>query len=160
MPIIIHKKFIQAPINLCFDLARNVEVHTRTTSKTKERAVAGVTSGLLVEGDIVTWEATHLGVKQRLTAKVIHMEAPTEFIDIMVSGAFHSFTHKHQFIEDQDGTWMIDTFEYRSPFGVIGIIADKLFLKKYMQAFLTNRANELKKLAESLSSSTYLSHKK
>ncbi|WP_240628591.1 SRPBCC family protein [Bacillus salacetis] len=99
MPVIHHQQFIKAPINLCFDLARSIDVHTQTTSKTKEKAVGGVTEGLLEEGDIVTWEAVHLGIKQRLTAKVTSMEKPTEFVDIMVKGAFHSFEHTHQFIE-------------------------------------------------------------
>ncbi len=38
MPIIKHEIYIEAPINVCFDLARNVEVHTETTAKTQERS--------------------------------------------------------------------------------------------------------------------------
>jgi ligand-binding SRPBCC domain-containing protein len=148
MPIIIHKQFINAPITICFDLARNVEIHTRTTTNTKEKAVAGTTLGLLVEGDTVTWQATHFGIKQRLTAKVIYLEKPTKFVDVMVKGAFHSFTHTHEFIEKNDRTLMVDTFEYKSPLGPLGVIADKLFLEKYMTNFLANRAKELKKIAE------------
>ncbi|GIO28572.1 hypothetical protein J43TS3_31830 [Ornithinibacillus bavariensis] len=81
-------------------------------------------------GDTVTFEATHFGVKQKLTAKVIKMDKPHEFIDIMVKGAFHSFMHTHRFIEELDGTLMIDYFQYKSPFGVIGKIADRLFFGK------------------------------
>jgi hypothetical protein len=54
MPIIKHQIFIRAPIHRCFDLARNVEVHTKTTAKTNEKAVSGVTKGLLEKGDSVT----------------------------------------------------------------------------------------------------------
>ncbi|WP_407271164.1 SRPBCC family protein [Radiobacillus sp. PE A8.2] len=150
MPIIKHKQFIHAPVELCFDLARNVDVHIQTTAKTKERAVSGVTQGLLEEGDTVTWEAIHLGIKQRLTAKVTHIDYPIEFVDIMVKGAFHSFTHTHQFVEENDGTIMIDLFDYRSPFGLIGRLADKLFLEKYMTRFIMSRAKELKRIAESI----------
>ena len=148
MPIIKHDIFINAPINVCFDLARNVDVHTQTTAKTKENAIDGLTQGFLEKDDTVTWEATHFGIKQKLTAKVTHMEKPTVFVDIMVKGAFQSFTHTHQFVEEKGGTLMIDTFEYRSPFGPIGIIADKLFLKKYMTDFIISRAKELKRIAE------------
>jgi ligand-binding SRPBCC domain-containing protein len=150
MPIIKHKQFIQAPVVVCFDLARNVDIHTKTTTKTKEKVVDGVMRGLLEEGDTVTWEATHFGIKQRLTAKVIHMEKPTVFIDIMVRGAFSSFTHTHQFVEEEGGTLMIDTFEYKSPFGPIGMIADKLLLEKYMTAFIISRAKELRRIAENV----------
>ena len=148
MPIIKHKQFIQAPVSVCFDLARNVDIHTKTTAKTKEKAVGGVTQGLLEQGDTVTWEATHFGIKQRLTAKVTHMEKPTVFVDIMVKGAFSSFTHTHQFVEEKGGTRMIDVFEYKSPFGPIGMIADNLFLEKYMTDFIISRAKELKRIAE------------
>lgn len=43
MPIIKNEQFIKAPIELCFDLARNVDIHTQTTTKTRERAVGGIT---------------------------------------------------------------------------------------------------------------------
>jgi ligand-binding SRPBCC domain-containing protein len=111
MPIIKHQQFIQAPIHLCFDLARNVQIQTETTSHTKEKAVGGMVAGLLEEGDTVTWEAVHFGIKQRLTAKITYMEKPNQFIDVMIKGAFKSFTHKHEFIEEKTGTLMIDTFE-------------------------------------------------
>ncbi|MEH7250722.1 SRPBCC family protein [Neobacillus niacini] len=150
MPIIEHQQFIKAPVQLCFDLARNVDIHTQTTSKTKEKAVGGVTEGLLEEGDTVTWEAIHFGVKQRLTAKVTLMEKPNNFVDIMVKGAFHSLVHTHQFFEDEGGTIMIDKFQYKSPFGLIGVVADKLFLEKYMRKFIVSRAMALKKIAEDM----------
>jgi ligand-binding SRPBCC domain-containing protein len=150
MPVIEHQQFIKAPVEVCFDLARNVDIHTQTTSKTKERAVRGVTEGLLEQGDTVTWEAIHFGIKQRLTAKVTLMEKPHKFVDIMVKGAFQSFVHTHQFIEEADGTIMIDKFQFKSPFGLIGVVADKLFLEKYMRAFIVSRAKALKKIAENM----------
>ena len=149
MPIIKHNQFVKAPIEICFDLARNVDTHLMTTAKTKEKAVGGVIHGLLKEGDTVIWEATHFGIRQKLTAKVIYMQQPTEFVDILVEGAFKSFTHTHRFVEVKDGTLMIDIFEYKSPFGPLGSIADKLFLYRYMESFIKKRSAELKKLAES-----------
>lgn len=71
MPIIKHQQFIKAPVQVCFDLVRNVEIHTQTTTKTKERAVGGKTEGLLEAGDSITWEAVHFGTKQRLTALLV-----------------------------------------------------------------------------------------
>lgn len=148
MPVIWYRQFIKAPIDYCFDLARNVDIHTQTTSKTKEIAVGGVTKGLLEQGDTVTWEAVHFGIKQRLTAKVTLMQKPNIFVDVMVKGAFHSFVHTHQFVEEPNGTLMIDQFEYKSPFGLLGVMADKLFLERYMRSFIETRSDELKRIAE------------
>ena len=150
MPTIKHEIYIHAPIEICFDLARSVDVHMETTSRTQEKAIDGVTSGLMELGDSVTWEAVHLGVRQRLTAKIIEMERPYQFTDVMVKGAFHSFTHTHEFKVNGTGTIMKDTFSYESPFGIFGKMADLLFLEWYMKNFLAARALELKRIAERL----------
>lgn len=148
MPSIFHEVYIDAPINICFDIARDVDIHMETASHTKEKAIAGVTSGRMEKGDEVTWEAIHFGRKQQLTAKIIEMDKPYRFTDAMVKGAFHSFIHTHEFSESGSGTIMKDRFVYRSPLGILGILADKLFLEKYMGRFIVNRAISLKRMAE------------
>lgn len=44
---------------------------------------------------------------------------------------------------------MTDRFTFRSPLGMLGHIADRLFLKRYMAQFLRERALYLKRAAES-----------
>jgi ligand-binding SRPBCC domain-containing protein len=70
------------------------------------------------------------------------------FTDVLVKGTFHSFTHTHIFIESSTGTIMTDIFDYKAPFGIIGHVANIVFLEKYMRKFIGSRANELKKMAE------------
>jgi ligand-binding SRPBCC domain-containing protein len=67
----------------------------------------------------------------------------------MVCGAFKSFVHRHTFRQEAGGTVMVDDFTYRSPLGLLGAVADKLFLEPYMRAFLNERACALKQMAES-----------
>ncbi|WP_425310977.1 hypothetical protein [Fictibacillus nanhaiensis] len=43
---------------------------------------------------------------------------------------------------------MTDQFDYKSPFGMIGRLADRLFLEKYMTDFIVRRAKALKEIAE------------
>src|SRR5260221_2401614 len=127
---------------------RDVEAHTRTTGSSNERAVGGKTTGLLGEGDEVTWEARHFGRTQRLTARVTQYERPRLFVDERVRGAFATFTHRHEFRPTAEGTLMVDDFRYRSPLGPLGWLADRLFLERYMRGFLRERARGLKELAE------------
>lgn len=152
MPAIRHDLIINAPVTVCFDLSRNVKVHTQTTSKTREKAVGGVTTGLLNNGDTVIWEAVHFGIKQRLTAQIVEMNAPHSFTDVMVKGAFKSFNHTHEFIEQDNGTLMRDTFNYQAPLGLLAKIAVYCFLKRYMQNFIAMRAHNLKNMAEEMNS--------
>jgi len=43
-----------APIEVVFDLARSIDAHIDSMAKSGERAVAGVTSGLIATGEQVT----------------------------------------------------------------------------------------------------------
>jgi hypothetical protein len=54
MAIIRIETDIAAPPAVCFDLARNVDAHVASTGATGERAIAGVTTGVLNLGDEVT----------------------------------------------------------------------------------------------------------
>ena len=67
MSTIIIETRIAAPMELCFDLARDVDAHVKTSSSTGERAVAGKTSGLLELGDIVTFGRDGAFVSRQLT---------------------------------------------------------------------------------------------
>jgi ligand-binding SRPBCC domain-containing protein len=148
VPVVRLETRVDAPPERCFDLARDVEAHTASTARTRERAVAGVTSGLLGLGDEVTWEAVHFGVRQRLTARITRFDRPNLFEDEMVRGAFAWFRHTHEFRPFDGGTLMVDTFRYASPLGVLGVLADRLFLARYMRRLLTERAAYLKRAAE------------
>jgi ligand-binding SRPBCC domain-containing protein len=149
MPVIHVQTFIRAPVERCFDLARDPDLHVQSTEHTEERLVERTGEGLFRPGDRVTWEAVHFRVRQRLTSRITRFEPPRLFEDRMVRGAFHSFAHLHEFRPVDGGTVMTDTFTYRSPLGVLGVIADHLFLERYMRRFLIQRAQFLKQRAES-----------
>lgn len=140
--------FIDASADIVFDLARDVDAHQLSTSTTKERAIAGRTSGLCQKDDIITWEAIHFGIKQRLTVRITKMNKPLVFEDEMVKGAFKSMKHVHTFKSEKNGTEMTDEFEYEVPLGFLGKLADSLFLKRYMTKFLSERNSVLKQMAE------------
>jgi len=158
MPVIELSTLISAPRERVFDLARSIDAHQDSAEGTGERAVAGVTTGLIGLNDEVTWEARHLGLRQRLTVRVTEFHRPQHFQDIMVAGAFKSMKHDHEFLEHPTGTQMKDRFEFQSPLGIFGKIVDQLFLQAYMERFLVQRNGVLKKLAESNEWTRYLVH--
>lgn len=119
---------IAAPPERCFDLARSVDLHVRSTAATGERAVAGKTSGLLELGDEVTWRARHFGVRQSLSGRISAYDRPRHFQDTMLRGAFRHLRHDHYFEPVDGGTLMRDVIEYAAPFGLLGRLAERLFL--------------------------------
>lgn len=148
MTLLCLETVIHAPIERCFDLARSIDVHQVSTAATRERAVAGRTTGLIEKGETVTWQATHLFVRQRLSVVITDMNRPYSFRDEMIQGAFASMQHEHLFSEEQGATLMQDRFRYDVPCGGIGRLFDRLVLRAYMTNFLTERNNVLKECAE------------
>ena len=140
---------ILAPVEVCFDLARDIDFHVRSLESTGERAVAGRTTGLIEYGESVTWEATHLGVRQRLTSEITAFDRPRHFRDVMTRGAFHSFAHDHHFEARGGGTVMTDDIVFRSPFGPLGRLVDDLYLAGYLRRLLEGRCEAIKREAES-----------
>lgn len=140
---------IAAPVEVCFDLARDIDFHVRSLEATGERAVAGRTTGLIGLGESVTWEAQHLGVRQRLTSEVTAFDRPVYFRDVMTRGAFRSFAHDHHFEARAGGTVMTDDIVFRSPLGPLGWLVDRVFMAGYLRRLLEGRCEAIKRGAES-----------
>jgi ligand-binding SRPBCC domain-containing protein len=148
MSTIVLETTVNAPIHRVFDLARSIDLHKITASHTNEKAVAGRTSGLINESETVTWRAKHLGVVQHLTSVITKMEGPHYFEDQMLKGPFKKIFHKHYFCLKDGKTIMKDVFEFESPLGWLGRIVDKLYMRKYLEAFLLQRNIKIKDFAE------------
>ncbi|AZA57032.1 SRPBCC family protein [Chryseobacterium shandongense] len=148
MPEIHLTTVIKSDIQTIFDLSRDIDFHQNSVSETNEKAIAGRTSGLIEEGETVTWRARHLGIYQKLTTKIIAMNKSYHFTDIMQKGAFKSMKHQHIFRQEGEKTIMTDIFEFQSPFGIIGKVFDALLLKNYMKNFLLERNKLIKTVAE------------
>ncbi len=157
MPTIFITTRINAPRERVFDLARSIDAHMASTSASGERAVDGRTTGLIGPGETVTWEARHLGVRQRLTVRITQFERPCLFTDEMTAGAFRRMRHTHRFeMIDERHTLMGDELNFQAPLGLLGRLAETLFLTRYMRRFLIERNRVLKELAESDQWAPYL----
>ena len=150
MPLILLSTLIRAAPAVCFDWARDAQLHVESAAQTGERIVAGRATGLWQLNDEITFEGRHLGVRQRFSARVIAMQRPQFFVDEMTRGAFASMKHTHLF-EALPGakTRMTDIVEWRAPLGWAGALATDKLLEAHLSRFLRRRAWHLKTRAES-----------
>lgn len=139
---------IISKIDICFDLARSIDLHKISTKKTNEEAIKGKISGLIDLNEFVTWKATHFGIKQKLTSKITAFKRPHNFVDEQLNGVFKSLRHEHKFEQLGDKVIMKDIFEFESPFGVLGKLFNKLILTNYLQNLLIERNKVIKEFAE------------
>ncbi len=139
---------IRAPAERCFDAARDLDLHVKSVARTGERAVAGRLTGLIELGEEVTWRARHFGVTQRFTSRITAFDRPRHFQDAMQRGAFKSFVHDHYFRAEGADTRMVDVLLFAAPLGILGRIAEKAVLRRYMERLLVERAWTIKEAAE------------
>jgi hypothetical protein len=133
---------IKAPIQRCFDLSRSVEVHLLRNVHSGEQALAisGLTSGLQGLSDRVTWRAKHFGFWHNLNKGIFRSMQADHYFHTLPSGA----------------TEMTDHFRIASPPRILGLPAEKLFLRRYMLALIRERNAVIKQLAESSDWKFYL----
>ena len=142
---------IQGAIERCFDAARDIDLHVRSLAETGERAIAGTTTGLIGLGETVTWRGRHFGVVQEFTSVISEFDRPRHFQDRMTKGAFASFVHDHDFEALGSSTRMVDSVTFSAPLGPLGVLAERLFLRRYLEGLLRQRGSAIKLAVESSS---------
>ena len=149
MTTIVLQTEINAPIQMVFDLSRSIDAHIQSATQTNEKAIDGITTGLIGLGETVTWKGKHFGLWIKHQSRITDFISPEFFADEMEKGQFKSFRHEHYFSESNGKTLMTDNLCYQTPYGIFGKLFDELLLKKHLTDFLLNRNAFLKQAAES-----------
>jgi ligand-binding SRPBCC domain-containing protein len=139
---------IKASQKTVFDASRNIDIHQQSASKSNEKAIAGITSGLINLNETVTWRGKHFGFYFTHKSKITAMTFNDYFVDEMEHGKFKTFKHEHFFEEEDDITNMTDHLQYETPYGIFGKLFDAFFLKKHLIQFLLERNKILKEISE------------
>ncbi len=118
--------------NAAFDLSLSIDAHRGAFARSGERALAGVTEGIIGEGQYVTWRARHFGITWTMTSVITEWDRPRRFVDEQRKGPFKTFWHEHRFTPTADGTWLDDDVRFEAPLGPLGRIAERVVLGRYL----------------------------
>ena len=94
----------------------------QSAESTREKAIFGVTTGLISDGQEVVWRARHFGIWLKMRVRITQYKAPHFFQDSMIEGPFRSFQHDHVFETTDSGTLMTDRILFSSPVPIIGYL--------------------------------------
>jgi ligand-binding SRPBCC domain-containing protein len=137
--------WIDAPVERCFLLSLSIDLHIASARDSAETAIDGVTTGLIGEGESVTFRGRHFGRLLLHTSRIDVLRPHSYFRDVMVSGSFQHFEHDHHFAPMDDGTRMRDEIRFLAPWGPVG----RVLARKRLKAFLMERNAVIKRVAES-----------
>jgi ligand-binding SRPBCC domain-containing protein len=148
MPLIHLTTFIAAPVERVFDLSRSIDLHKHSMNKYKEEPIGDRINGLPGMGEEVTWKARHLFKTRILKTKITDFSRPDSFRDEQITGDFKKMKHDHFFKPIENGTIMIDLFEFEIPYSFCGRFFNHLYLTAYMKTLLEARNKLIKEIAE------------
>jgi ligand-binding SRPBCC domain-containing protein len=140
---------VAATPEVVFDLSLDMDVHQASLPGSHERAIAGVTTGLIGLGESVTLRARHFGVPFTMTSRVTEFDRPRRFVDRQVRGPFRSWVHEHAYVaRPGGGTVMTDRIDFEAPAGLLGRAVEAAVLARYMRRLIEGRGAYLKAEAE------------
>lgn len=99
-------------------------------------------------GQIITYKVGILpGIKTHWVTEITQVKEHEFFIDEQRFGPYRMWHHEHFFEALPSGhTLMKDKISYKIPFGILGHLAQKIFIKKQLTAIFTYRHQVLAQL--------------
>jgi len=122
-----------------FDLALDIDAHMGSMAASGERAIDGVTTGIIGFDETVTWRARHFGITWTMTTRISELDPPIRFVDCQHRGPFKEFVHEHTFVHVDGGTHVTDRVRFAAPLGPLGWLAEQLVLKRYIPKLIDIR---------------------
>lgn len=122
-----------------FDLALDIDAHMGSMAESGERAIDGVTTGVIGLDETVTWRARHFGITWTMSTTISELDRPTRFVDRQLRGPFKEFIHEHTFVPVDGGTHVTDRVRFAAPLGPLGRVAERLVLKRYIPELIDTR---------------------
>lgn len=149
MSVIRIETHIKSDVKLVYNLSRSPELYEISAQKLNQEVYKKSGSGLVGEGEVVTWKTKMFGNERSLSVKVKTMKACRHIEEEMSKGSFESFKHLHLFRERKESILMINIIEYEVSLGVLGKLADMIFIKDYISKWINVRTKLIKEYAES-----------
>ena len=103
-----------------------------------------ITSGGIPEkmypGMIISYKVSPmLGIKLNWVTEITHVVHQNFFVDEQRIGPYKLWHHQHILEEKENGILMKDIVTYAPPFGVLGTMANQLFIKKQLEEIFDYR---------------------
>ncbi len=98
-------------------------------------------------GMIISYKVSPIfKIPMNWVTEITHMQKHKYFVDEQRLGPYSIWHHQHIFEIKENGVLMTDIISYKLPFGIIGKLFHKLFIKKKLEGIFNYRFNKMNKL--------------
>ncbi|HET6997331.1 MAG TPA: SRPBCC family protein [Solirubrobacterales bacterium] len=131
---------VGVPVEQAFDFygdAANLEPLTPPWLRFEVTTVGPMT---LRAGALLDYRLRLHGVPIRWQTRIEIWEPPLRFVDVQVKGPYSLWEHTHLFEPDGEGTVIRDHVRYSIPYGPLGALAERLFVRRDLKRIFDYRA--------------------
>ena len=101
----------------------------------------------LYAGQLIYYKVNILpGVRVDWLSEITHVQKPYYFVDEQRSGPYSLWQHQHSFKEVKEGIELTDEVNYAVPLGLIGRLANVMFVERSLNAIFDYRFKALEEL--------------
>jgi ligand-binding SRPBCC domain-containing protein len=98
-------------------------------------------TGNMYAGQLIRYTVSILpGIRANWLTEITHVREPHYFIDEQRVGPYALWHHQHHFKPVSGGVEMTDIVNYAIPFGIIGRLANRLFVERQLNAIFEYRS--------------------
>jgi len=145
---LIKKQNIPASIDEIWDFISSPSNLKEITPKHMGFEVTGNTGkGQMYPGMIITYKVSPLlGIKLDWVTEITHVKDKEYFVDEQRIGPYTLWHHEHKIEPIEGGIMMTDIVTYQPPMGILGAIANTLFIKKQLEEIFGYRTVALENI--------------
>lgn len=150
--MIVKKKYWEQQVNRPLDevwsfFSRPENLNNITPEHVSIEILSDIKGLQMYEGMIIQYNiAPLLGIKMNWVTEITHIREKQYFIDEQRFGPYAFWHHQHWFEENNEGTLMKDILHYKVPYGLIGSLANALFVEKMVNQIFEFREETVEKI--------------
>ena len=102
-------------------------------------------SGPMAEGTLISYRLRIGGLPLKWTTRIDAWEPGRRFVDVQIAGPYACWWHEHRFETlDDHRTMMSDRVLYAPPLGILGRLANNLFIRDALRGIFAFRAGAIR----------------
>ena len=94
-------------------------------------------------GALIDYRIRLGGVPMHWRTRIESFEPSWRFVDVQLAGPYRYWRHLHEFEDAPGGTRVIDRVTYALPFGLLGVLAHRLFVRHTLERIFAYRQRRL-----------------
>ena len=98
-------------------------------------------------GMIISYKVSPvLGIKMRWVTEITHVREKDYFVDEQRVGPYAIWHHEHKIEPIEGGVLMTDIVSYKPPFGILGTLANGLFIRRQLNEIFKYRTTAMEEI--------------